>query len=79
MPVTGEIDWDRYVQANEALSEALQTRTTDAPSLYHRIKKKSGLSTEEEDFLLDHMKDIICANFGMTEWPCARELESSGN
>jgi len=69
MTVPREIDWERYVAANEDLERVLYEEPGGMTSLFQRIAQGCRLKTEEQDRILDAMKELICANFNMSEWP----------
>jgi hypothetical protein len=69
MTVPREIDWERYVAANEELERVLYEEPGGMTSLFQRIAEGCRLKTEEQDRILDAMKELICANFNMSEWP----------
>lgn len=61
--------WDRYLAANDELEKVLSKASDGATSLYERIEQGRPLMQAEEDRVLDLMKEVICANFGVSEWP----------
>lgn len=63
------MDWDRYLAANGELEEVLSEAPDGVTSLYKRMEQRRPLKKAEEDRVLDLMKGVICANFGVLEWP----------